>query len=83
MTGRPTSRRLVIIFAVVFVVAAVAASYSIGRDRGGIHCSGIYTSPHAAAILNADAGGTTVLDAANRVKPGCFTKIVPLTGTAP
>jgi hypothetical protein len=35
--------RLVIIVAMVLMVAA-AASYSVGRARGGIHCSGIYAS---------------------------------------
>jgi hypothetical protein len=76
-------RRLVIIIAMVLMVAAAGASYSVGRARGGIQCSGIYASPRAAAILNTDARRTGALDAANRVKAGCFTKIVPLRGTAP
>jgi hypothetical protein len=75
--------RLVIIVAMVLMVAAAGASYSVGRARGGIHCSGIYASARAAAILSTDARRTGALDAANRVKAGCFTTIVPLGRSTP
>lgn len=34
------------------VLLVFGTGYGLGRDRDGIHCSGIYMTPQAAAIMN-------------------------------
>ena len=69
--------RVLVVLALVAGGALIWGGYAVGRAHGGAHCSGIYVSPHAAAMML--RGGAALPSAYGQaldgrpVKAGCET----------
>lgn len=48
-------KRLLVVLATVASGALIWGGYVVGRDHGGVHCSGIYVSPDAVAVMHRGA----------------------------